>query len=207
MILVIGAHPDDAEVGMGGTIIRYSKKGVPVKIIILTIPSDNKNTRIKECEKSAKVLGAQFEFLDVPPNELDFDRKHVSLLGKVISKNNPKIVFTHWIGDSHQDHINTAKCTIAACRKNESSLYMYEEMIPGGITPFAFNAQMFVDISPFIEKKLQAIMEHKTQADVYGKSWLDSIKSRANYRGFQTGVRQAEAFEVIRRLVRNKGYD
>ena len=149
-ILVFSPHPDDAEVLVGGTIAKYTQKGHQVLIVTVTVPNQ-KGKRTEESKKAAAILGARVSILDVDPFKLAFDRNLVQLFDKVMSDFPPDIIYTSWINDSHQDHVSVSKATIAAARKNDCSLYMYEQAIPSGITPYAFRPQAFVDISDTIE--------------------------------------------------------
>jgi LmbE family N-acetylglucosaminyl deacetylase len=127
-----------------------------------------------------------------------FDRFLVQQFDKIIKDFSPDVVYTPWIHDSHQHHVTVSNATIAATRKNTCSLYMYEQAIPGGITPFGFKPQAFVDISDTIDKKIDAVLQHKSQIQNFGDQWIYGIKARAKYWGFQVGTEYAETFEIIK---------
>ena len=110
----------------------------------------------------------------------------------------PQSVYTHSNNDSHQDHAAVTNAVIATTRKNDCSLYMYEQTIPGGIAPNPFRGQYYVDVSDTIMMKLDSIMAHRTQLDTYGPWWLEGVKGRAMYYGFKINVKYAEIFEVIK---------
>ncbi|MCK5611728.1 PIG-L family deacetylase [Candidatus Pacearchaeota archaeon] len=196
-VLVIGAHPDDVELGMGGTIAKYMQKGHDVMITVVTIPYE-KEVRLKECEKSASILGAKLSILDMDADDITFSRKLVGIIDNVIRKFSPDVVYTHWNHDSHQDHVAISNATFAATRKNNCSLYMYEQQVPGGVVPYGFTAQMFVDISECIDKKIESCLSHKSQLNENSTDYIEILKGRAKYRGFQCNTVYAEAFEVVR---------
>ena len=198
-ILAFGAHPDDVEVGMGGTIAEYAKRGHEVYIVIAMIPTE-KQLRRTEAEKAAGILGAKLIILDIELHELVVNRELVRKLDEVIRKYPPDIAYTHWNHDSHQDHATIADAVIISARKNNCSLYMYEQTIPGGIVPYAFRAQSFVDITEVIDVKMNSIMAHKSQTKINGEWWLYGINGRAMSRGYQVNVKYAEAFEVVKEL-------
>ena len=198
-VLAFGAHPDDIEVGMGGTIGRYSKNKYDVIMVIAAIPN-KKEVRWKEAENGAKKLGAELLILDIDPDRMIFSRELVRRFDEVIREQSPDIVYTHWTHDSHQDHIAVANAVIAATRKNNCSLYMYEQTIPGGIVPYGFRTQSFVDISEVIDTKIDSIMAHESQVGMNGEWWLYGVKGRAMYRGYQINVKYAEAFEVVKEI-------
>jgi len=198
-IIVFSPHPDDAEVMMGGTIARYAQKGHDVLIVVVTIPSQ-KEKRIEESEKAATILGARISVLDLNPYELEFNRGLVEVFDQVIKDFPPDIIYTSWIHDSHQDHVNVSKTTIAAARKNNCSLYMYEQALPSGLTPYGFRAQAFVDVSDTMELKIESVLAHQSQVQNFSEQWIQGILARATYMGFQINVKYAEAFEVVKEL-------
>lgn len=201
-ILAFGAHPDDIEVGMGGTIARYSKnKKYDVLMVIATVPNKREDRR-KEAKNAAEILGAELMILDIDPDKMIFSRELVRRFDEVIREYSPEIVYTHWNHDSHQDHVAVANAVIASTRKNNCSLYIYEQMIPGGIVPYGFRTQSFVDISEVIDTKIESIMAHKSQVGMNGEWWLYGVKGRAMYRGYQINVKYAETFEVVKEIRR-----
>lgn len=206
-VLVIGAHADDPEVSMGGTIAKFTRLQHETKILIAIIPCEGrdgvasekrKEERWVECENSAKILGAEIEILDLNPYEMLFTRDLVKLLDKKIMDFSPDIVYTHWNHDSHQDHIAIANATFAATRKNNVSLLMYEQLTLGGITPYSFNSNIFVDISDVIGIKMESVKVYKSQKL---DERLKAIYGLATFRGNQIGVKYAESFEAVRTLL------
>lgn len=207
-ILVIGAHADDAEVAMGGTIAKFTHSGNEVRLLVAIIPCEDiqgvpseeaKRIRQEECMNSAKFLGAEVEILDLDPYQVWFRRNLVKSLDQKIAHYAPDIVFTHWDHDSHQDHVALAKATFAATRKNNISLMMYEQLTLGGITPYSFKSNTFVDISEVIEMKLESVTVYGSLIQ-RGEGRLEAIEGLAAFRGNQIGVKYAEAFEAVRIL-------
>jgi LmbE family N-acetylglucosaminyl deacetylase len=201
-ILVFGAHPDDLEIGMGGTISKLVTLGFKVIPIIATLPNftenDTKSVRQTESVESSKILGCQKpEFLDLSPTQINFDRKLVFLVDNLIKKYQPCSVFTQWIGDSHQDHQILTKSVISASRGIDN-LYMYETTIPGGITEQVFKPQLYIDITNNLETKKQALLCYKSQFLRCGHYWIEAIVGRCSYRGYQINAKYAEVFEIIK---------
>lgn len=201
-ILVFGAHPDDLEIGMGGTIPKLVGLGYEVNLVVATLPnfveSDKKEERRQEATMSAKIMGCKTpEFLDLSPEELTYERKFVTLIDNVIKKHDPSAVFTQWIGDSHQDHQILTKAVISASR-DLNDLYMYETTIPGGITEQTFRSQLYIDITNTLEIKKNALECFDSQRIRCGNFWIDSIIGRCSYRGYQMNTKYAEAFEIIK---------
>lgn len=198
-ILIFGAHPDDIEVGMGGSIYNLYRKNHEVLSVINIVPNQVELRR-KETKKALTLLGSKVKFLDIDPYEFKFERKIVSLYDSIIKEFKPEMIFTHWNHDSHPDHITTSNLTISAARKNSCSLYMYEQTIPGGITPYSFRAQMYIDITDSINKKIESLRVHKTQLKQNKHWWIHGVKGRATFRGYQIDTKYAEAFETVKEI-------
>ena len=198
-VLVFGAHPDDMEVGMGGTIARHASFGDEVLMCVATVPSQAERRRA-EARRGAEILGARLHFLDIPPAELEYNRHTVRRVDEILNDFDPDVIYTQWDQDSHQDHNSISRSVISAARKNRCSLLMYEQTIPGGIVPGGFRDQCFVDISSYIDRKIESIRAHESQWEIHGDRWLQGLRGRASYRGFQMNVEYAEAFEVIKEI-------
>jgi LmbE family N-acetylglucosaminyl deacetylase len=201
-ILVFGAHPDDIEIGMGGTITKLVKLGHDVIMVIATLPNftiaDNKDERKLEAISSATILGCNIpEFLDLAQEDIVFGRRMVTLVDSLIKKYNTSTVYTQWIGDSHQDHQILTQSVIAASR-DLNNLYMYETTIPGGLTEKAFRPQLYVDITKEMENKTKSLKCFKSQNLRCGPFWIDAIVGRSIYRGYQMNTKYAEAFEIVK---------
>ena len=200
-VLVFGAHPDDFEIGMGGTIAKYTNKGHNVLCVVCVVPNKTE-IRVKESREAAKVLKAELVFIDSDPENFSLNRKLIKDFDNIINNFNPDLIFTHWNLDSHQDHRIVSEATLASTRKNKCSLYMYEQTIPGGIVPYGFKSQMFIDVTDTIETKIDSILCHKSQVQRHNPDsmWEDGIRGRASYRGYPINVKYAEAFEVVKEL-------
>lgn len=197
-VLAFGAHPDDLEIGMGGTLAKLASNKENTVIGIVATLSSNEETRRKESYRAAEILGIEMKLLEIDFHKLFASRELVKIIDSLLKEYEPDIVFTHWNHDSHQDHNVLTDGVIAATRKNQCSLYMYEQTLPGGIVPECFRAQVFVDISDHIDQKIKSVDAHQSQIVKNNKWWLDGIRGRAIYRGNQISVNYAEAFEVIK---------
>lgn len=202
VIIAFGAHPDDIEIGMGGTVAKLTGMGYDVRLVIATLPNfvktDTKEERKQESIMSAKVMGCKTpEFLDLSPEEIVFNRNFVTQINKIIQELNPGAIFTQWIGDTHQDHQSLTRAVIAAAR-DFNDVYMYETTIPGGISEYAFRPQLYVDVTETLEIKRNALDCFDSQKIRCGPLWIDSLVGRCSYRGYQMNAKYAEAFEVIK---------
>ena len=202
-VIAFGAHPDDLEIGMGGTLAKLARLGYDVNSVIATLPNfvktDIKEQRRIEATMSAKTLGCKSpQFLDLSPDEITIGRKFVTMIDEIINKHKPEAVFTQWIGDSHQDHQTLTRAVIAASR-DSNNLFMYETTIPGGLTENAFRPQLYIDITETLEVKSNALdCFHSQKNNRCGNLWIDAVVGRCSYRGYQMNVKYAEAFEVVK---------
>ena len=201
-IVAFGAHPDDIEIGMAGTVAKLARSGYDVNLVIATLPNfvatDTKEDRRREAIMSAKVMGCKPpEFLDLAPDEIIINRRFVTQISSIIEKHNPQAIFTQWIGDTHQDHQALTRAVIAASR-DRNDLFMYETTIPGGISENAFRPQLFVDVTQTLDLKTNALDCFDSQKVRCGPVWIDALVGRCSYRGYQMNAKYAEAFEVIK---------
>lgn len=196
-ILCIGAHPDDLEIGMGGTITRHIKKGDEVLMAVSIVPYA-KDQRLDEVKKAALLLGADSTTLDLNLDHKILTREIIGIFDSLITKFKPDIIYTHWNHDSHQDHRIVSEAVFSAARDNQSDLFMFEQVLPGGIVPYTFRAQKIVDISLYINQKTQALKAHKSQYKKNRYNWVAGVKGRASQWGYMIGVKYAEAFEVVK---------
>lgn len=201
-IIAIGAHPDDIEIGCGGTMKKLSMDGADIIFLIATsgekcIPDKKKFNAIKkkrreESLRSAKFIGVKKVFnLNLPDTDIEHNGDTVHAIEKYIYRFKPDFIFTHTIEDKHQDHKNLALSTISACRRSRVNILHYES--PS--TAQSFIPTVFSDISETIKFKTDAINFFSTQRDKY---YVDpeAIKGLAKYRGYISGSTYAEAFEV-----------
>jgi len=209
-VLAIGAHSDDVEFGCGGTLIKHVDNGDKVYILIMSngdvehsvtgkVIRIEKETNI-ECEKSAKLIGAQLIQLNFIDREVPFNSESITAIEKVINEHNIGVVYTHWGGDTHQDHINTLKSSLAASRMVDN-VFCYEQIPVPRVTNAYPVANYYTDITKYMDKKIEACKCHPTQTEKYIKTGLNMIEGLevlAKYRGNQIGRNYAEAFDILK---------
>jgi LmbE family N-acetylglucosaminyl deacetylase len=204
-LIVFGAHPDDAEIGAGGAIASYARRGHRVVMVNVRIPGGpddavhhDRERRRAEGERAAHTLGAELVSLGLSRDAIQPNARLVTAIDRLLDDIQPTTVFTHWLGDSHPEHVALSQAVLAATRRNGCSVYMYEATIPGGISADAFRVQKLIDISDTIDSKMASLECYETQLERYGQGWLEAIRGRAAHRGFQIGRHYAEAFEVVK---------
>lgn len=206
-ILAIGAHIDDIELACGGTLAKAVHLSHTVKMIAVTDssytnyrgePLRTREVALEEGRNAARCLGVEdFEVLDYPTKDVPYSSALVEELNAKIDAFNPDMIFTHWPYDSHKSHTNTARATLAAGRYCNSIL-LFEPIGPAGRSLQSFRPQIYLDISGFLEPKMNAVKAHQSEYAKYGKAWVDAVRGRAHLRGFEMGVEYAEVFEAAR---------
>lgn len=112
-ILVVGPHPDDQELGMGGTIARLAAQGHDVLLLDMTngepTPFGDPATRAREAATAAAILGVKRRTLDLPNRFVEHSREARHLVAGVIREHQAQIVFTPAMPDAHPDHVATTR--------------------------------------------------------------------------------------------------
>ena len=231
-ILAIGAHPDDVELGCGGTVAKLISEGKTVAIVDLTqgeLGTRGTNfTRAEEAANSAKILGiSSRENLKMKDGFLTNSEEHQMQIVKIIRKYRPEIVLANAIDVRHPDHAKAAKLVSDACFL--SGLVKIETVSEGENQKPWRPKQIFhyiqwkniapdfvIDISNFMEKKIEACLAFKTQfydpnstepmTPISTKDFLESLTYRAQDLGRLSGVEFAEGF-TTEKLLAFKNFD
>lgn len=178
-ILVIAAHPDDAELGCSGTIAAHIAKGYKVGIVDLTQGEmgtrGTPELRLQEADEAARILGlAARENLGFKDIYFQDDEVHQRELIKIIRKYQPDIVLANAISDRHPDHgkgasLATHACFMSGLRKIETQLdgknqtpwrpqFVYHYIQNNYIEP-----DFIFDISDYWDTKIESIMAFRSQ--------------------------------------------
>jgi LmbE family N-acetylglucosaminyl deacetylase len=194
-ILAVGAHPDDIELGAGGTIARHVKEGDEVHFLVLTYgeKSGDKSERKQEAERSARCLRIDsVTFGGIPDTKITDGIETILAIEGMIDKINPDRIYTQCAKDRHQDHRYAALATFSAGRKT-GEIFSYES--PDSYPSFA--PQYYVQIADTISTKIRALKNFQSQQS---KRFFEvgAIRGLAKFRGYQIGSPYAEAFEVVR---------
>ncbi|MBT4764786.1 PIG-L family deacetylase [Candidatus Woesearchaeota archaeon] len=206
-ILAVGAHGDDIELACGGTLAKALEHNHEVEMVLVTgnSSSDHNDVTIRadgiaeqEAKAAAKVLGvSKLHILGYQDTCVPYSAELVAKLDEIIGELKPDIIFTHFVFDTHQDHIRTAHSTISAARR-QNTIFLYEPINPSGQGYVPFRPQVYVDITQTIDKKVNSLKAHQSQYDKYTDKWIDAVVARAQFRGFEMGTDYAECFEVVR---------
>lgn len=225
-VMAMAAHPDDAELGCGGTLILQAEKGWKTGIVDLTQGElgtrGTAQTRQEEARAAAKVMGLSVrENLKLPDGFFDNSKESRLRLIRVIRKYRPEIVLANAPEDRHPDHGRAAtliydSCFLAGLRKIETELDGREQEAwrPKQIFHFIqdryLDPDFIVDISSVIERKKEAIRSFKTQfmadkADtlqtyISTPAFFDSLIHRCELHGRMIGVPYGEGFISAKKL-------
>ena len=200
-ILAIGAHPDDIDFGCGGTLIKYTRGGHDLFLMVLTAGGGGGDAflRRREQEAAAAVLGAKEVFWgEYQDTEIPVNQALMQKIEDVVRSVAPDFIFVHYGEDTHQDHRHLAACTMSATRYTRNVLF-YE-----GPTTNNFTPSVFVDIESALEEKVRALQAHSSQVlktNIEGLSIVDLCRASAYFRGIQGRVRCAEGFVPLRLFI------
>ena len=220
VVLAVVAHPDDETIGMGGMIQRHVSVGDMVHVISLTngvgsrtdVAEIDGQRRLISARKAADTLGfswhANFDFED---NALDARSllEIVRVIERVKSDVQPTIVHTHSFSDLNIDHTAVARAVLTAFRPlpgepcKEIRLFEVRSATDYGVDSLsrAFRPNLYVDISQEWSHKLSALECYASEIRPFPHARsVQAIRSLAETRGSQVGLRMAEAFEVVRRI-------
>lgn len=223
-ILAFGAHPDDVELGCGGTIAKEIHNGKKVGIIDLTRGElgtrGTADTRKEESNNAAQILGVTIrENLGFADGFFVNDKSHQLEIIRMIRKYQPTMVLCNAIDDRHIDHGKGSKlvsdaCFLSGLVKIETTLdgKLQQQWRPDYVYHFIqwknIEPDIVVDISGFIDKKMAAVHAYKTQffdpeskepqTPISSKNFTDSIDYRARDLGRLIGTEHAEGFTVER---------
>ncbi|RQD77174.1 MAG: bacillithiol biosynthesis deacetylase BshB1 [Candidatus Syntrophonatronum acetioxidans] len=173
-ILAFGAHPDDVEIGIGGTLAYHGDKGYQFGIVDLTggerATNGTPQIRAREGKEAAEVLGAKFrECAGLPDAFLRADRPALEKVVEIIRKYAPRVVLCSYPEDRHPDHEHAGRLVREACHLAGLKKF------PAGGTPYRptriyyyflgkmEKPQLIVDISDYAQQKWKAIACHKSQ--------------------------------------------
>ncbi len=211
-ILVIAPHPDDAELGMGGAILKFVKEGRRVGILDLTsgepTPHGTPEIRKRETAAATAILGIEWrENLGLPNRALEATIENRARLAGVIRREKPRWLFApYWI-DAHPDHLAATELVDAArfwakltktdlpgTPHHPQRIYNYY-CVHLKMTP---QPAFVLDISDEWDQKLAAIRCYESQF-ITGRpteppTFIDALRDEAAYWGKAIGTRYGEPF-------------
>lgn len=209
-ILFVVAHPDDEAYGPYGTIINCVKDGHHVTVFSLCngqrpgseyVAAGRVDSFIKNCEDAGAtwIIG---DNSDLTLTRIDTMKE----VERVVQQVSPQIIYTHSISDLNWDHRIVAEACIIASRPKPNNvvheLYFFE--VPSSsdwtfsqIQPI-FSPNVYKDISNVIDLKEAALNRYTTETyDFPDARSVEAMVTLAKYRGYQSGLNRAEAFQLV----------
>ena len=218
-ILAIFAHPDDVELTVGGTLLKMKSLGYRTGALDVTRGEmGTRGTvegRATEAAEAAKILRLDIrENLGLADGHVFVDDKARSAMVRVLRRLKPKVLLTHQLGDPHPDHGHIAELVRESARL--ASMKKYDEESGGEkiVVPIvAHNVfsrhvapSFIVDVSEFLEEKMDAIRAHRSQfhdpnssepeTRLTASGFLDELENRSRYFGSLIGAVAGEPFYV-----------
>jgi N-acetylglucosamine malate deacetylase 1 len=219
-ILAFGAHADDVEIGMGGTLAKYAEAGKKVVICDLTKAELSSNgsvpVREREAMKAAEYLGVSERVtLDIPDRGIFLTEENINKVVGIIRKYKPEAVFAPYEQDRHPDHGNASRLVKEAyfssgVRKFNPSLSVHKAANLYFYIINGFHRPHFViNIEDQIERKLHSLRAYESQFNkgIDGVStpltdeYIEAIEARERMMGKDAGIHYAEGFFSYNTLI------
>ena len=206
-IVVVGPHPDDQELGMGGTIAKLAKQGHKVHIIDMTngepTPHGSVETRGRESAEAAAVLGVGRTLLGLKNREVVHDLPSRHKLAALYRVHRPDILFIPYPIDAHPDHVAVTR--IAEDARFDAKLtrsdIQGEPFHPKRIIYYFcthlrlnFTPNFCIDISDCVEKKIESVMCYESQFVGNSAHVPEMVRTITAYFGTRIGTAYAEPF-------------
>jgi bacillithiol biosynthesis deacetylase BshB1 len=206
-ILVFGPHPDDQELGMGGTIAKLARQGHRVHLVDMTngepTPHGSVEARARESAEAAKVLGVQRTLVGLKNREVTHDISSRHKVAAVIRAHKADWLFVPYPIDAHPDHMAVTRI----CEDARFDAKLTKTDIPGEpwypkriIYYFCTHLRMnytpnfCVDISDTLEQKMAAVACYKSQFVGLSGAVPEQVKAVSAYFGTRIAVAHAEPF-------------
>jgi N-acetylglucosamine malate deacetylase 1 len=218
-ILAIFAHPDDVELTVGGTLLKMKHLGYRTGAVDVTQGEmgtrGTVESRAREAEEAAKILRLDVrENLGLADGHVFADDRSRTRLVRVLRRLKPKVILTHQHNDPHPDHDHIVQLVRESARL--ASMRRYDEetgdekiavpIVAHNVFSTRVHPSFVVDISDFLETKMDAIRAHRSQfydpnstepeTRLTAKDFLDQLENRSRHFGTLIGVAAGEPYYV-----------
>jgi LmbE family N-acetylglucosaminyl deacetylase len=200
-VLAVGAHADDVELAVGGTIAALRRGGARVVMVVVSLPGDYKQ-RMVETKEAAHSLGCELRVLMVDATRRIEDMKSyelVAMIDREVKEYQPAAMFTHGPAEFHRDHVLVHEACVSSQRVRYFDFFTYHPNFCRPV-PVAFHPRAYVDITETIDTKMRAIAAHQSQFKCRGLG-TDIYRDIARLNGRMVGVQYAEGLDVSRLLL------
>ncbi|MCX7984521.1 MAG: bacillithiol biosynthesis deacetylase BshB1 [Bacteroidetes bacterium] len=219
-VLAIGAHPDDLELGCGGTLAKLVRQGYNVVLCDLTQGElgtrGTKEIRMKEASKAAEILGVAHRYnLMLPDGNVEVSKKNIEKLVTLIREVRPSLLIIPYGVERHPDHVHTNQLSKEAWyysglaklltkhngkEQKRHRPHHYFEFLQW----YEFEPSFIVDITDTFEIKMEAVRSYASQfynpqnkepeTKLSRPDFLEIIETRCRYYGAKIGVKYGEPF-------------
>ena len=223
-ILAFAAHPDDIEISAAGTLLKHLAQGKKVALVDLTCGElgsrGSGKIRLEEAKDAAKILGIEYRLnLKMADGFFDMSQENKMRVIEMIRKFQPTVVLANAVSDRHPDHGRAAQlvneaCFLAGLSKivtnldNQQQKAWRPKAVYHYIQDVHIKPDFVVDITPYVEKKIEALKAFKTQffdpsskeplTPISGEKYFEFLKGRWMDFGRSIGVDYAEGYTVNR---------
>jgi bacillithiol biosynthesis deacetylase BshB1 len=208
-VLVVGPHPDDQELGMGGTIARLAAERHDVLLLDMTngepTPHGDPETRAEEAARAAAILGVKRRMLDLPNRFVEHSIESRRMVAGVIREHQAEVLFIPYFEDAHPDHRATTR--IAEDARFDAKLTKIdlagEPIYPRWVFYYyathlrwVADPRFCIDISGYEQTKRDSVLAYHTQFVLAEKNRrvVDWLEAAGTYFGSRIGTQSAEPF-------------
>jgi len=200
-VLAVGAHADDVELAVAGTIASLRRAGARVVMVVVSLPGDYKQ-RMTEAKAAAAILGCELRVLMNDGSRRIEDLKSyelVAMIDREVKEHRPAAMFSHGPSEFHRDHVLVHEACVSSQRLCYFDFFTYHPNFCRPV-PVPFHPRAYVDITDTIETKMRAIAAHQSQFKCRGLG-TDIYRDIARLNGRMVGVPYAEGLDVGRMLL------
>lgn len=195
VVLAIGAHPDDVEIGIGGLLAAHANAQDAITILTLSRGGRGGDADYRQGESlaTAEMLGARLFVKDLVDTEISGGGATVRIIEEVVQEIQPTIVYTHSSHDRHQDHRAVSEATIVATRR-VGTVACYQS--PSATIDF--RPTRFVRIDEYLDQKLRLLARFSSQTASRDYLSPEFVTATARYWSRFGGGKAVEPLEVVR---------
>jgi N-acetylglucosamine malate deacetylase 1 len=204
--LVIGAHPDDAELMVGGIIALLVRHGVRVDVALFTTAAEVPSAaprRKQAAHEAARILGHEVVWIDEGRYDHVVDipePRCVGSIDRLLRERQPDVVLSHGMHDSHCDHAQLGRCVVAATRQSSAQFFAFGPSEYRAQTANSFVPNVFVDVSEYMEQKKAAIQCYNYEGAPYHELRANDVATLNRANGIHCGAEFAETLQVVRQF-------
>ena len=218
-VLAVFSHPDDAELSVSGTLLKLKSQGYRTGVLDMTRGEmgtrGTPEIREQEAANAATIMKLDARLnLNQPDGHIWPTEEARTALVRVIRSHKPRILMTTHVDDPHPDHANTSRIVREAARLATMSRYDEEGNQPPVAMPAIMHSvfsrlvapSFIVDVSEFVDEKMEAIRAHESQffraessepaTRISAPGFLEEIEYRMRYYGSLIGSQAGEPFYV-----------